>query len=116
MYTRKKTVEMDGVSISIAPLTCGQADSFLDEQQLIVADLSGTKDDQEIKKQAKRLEKLWYQFICDGLNNANPDAKFSVERLKAEFDKPFIQLLLETIKEMSGLVTKQPQGEAIALQ
>jgi len=28
-FTRKKKVELDGVAITVAPLTCGQADNFL---------------------------------------------------------------------------------------
>jgi len=60
----------------------------------------------------KRLEREYYAFVCDGYNNANPDDKMTVERLKAELDKVMINELLKEIKSMSGLADKQ--GETIA--
>lgn len=107
MYTRKKEVTLDNISITVSPLTCGQADSFLEEQTNIIKE-AALAAPEDRAKYASKIEKLWYQFVVDGINNASNEStsKWTVERLRAELDKVFIQLLLETIKEMSGLVTK----------
>jgi len=91
---------MDGLEVEVGPLMCGEADEFLAKQAECLA--SSPPD-------LKKLEHAHYQFVCDGYNNANPDAKMTVERLRAEFDKVFIDEMLREIQAMSGLA---PKGEA----
>jgi hypothetical protein len=96
-FTRKATVEMDGVSVAVAPLTCAQADEFLSVQaECLKAD----------PPDMARLEKEYYLFVCNGYNNANGDQQMTPERLRAEMDKVLINALLVKIKAMSGLADK----------
>lgn len=99
-FVRKRTVEMDGVEVIVAPLTCAQGEQFLSDQAECVKDPDNPD--------RTRLLRNAYQLVADGLNNANPDAKLSVERVKAEMDSMLINKLAETIMEMSGLMFKQP--------
>jgi hypothetical protein len=106
-FTRKQTVTMDGVELVVSPLTCVQADEFLSTQTEIFSSQNG--DEKSAVEKSKKLESLWYKFICDGMNNANPDSKMTTERLRSEFDKVFLDALKTKIMEMSGLGMK---GEA----
>ena len=104
-FTRKQNVILDGVEVLISPLTCLQVDEFLADQEKIIAEV-----DIDADARGKKLETLWYKFIVSGLNNANPELRMTAERLRDEFDKPFLAKLKESIMEMSGIGVKR--GEA----
>lgn len=100
-FTRKKTVEMDGMSVSVAPLTCAQTDEFLATQEEIVS-----QSDLDVKAKSEKLEKLWFKFVVDGMNNADPDLKMTIERLRSEMDKVLASKLKEEIMAMSGIAIR----------
>jgi hypothetical protein len=103
-YQRKKTIEMDGVTFEVGPLSCAQADQFLNDQSEALGYNDAGEKVGEVD--GKRLLKVVYQFVCDGFNNANPEAKLTIEMLKSQFDKVMIDKMADTIRAMSGLATK----------
>ena len=97
-FIRKKTVEMDGVSVPVSPLLSREVDEFLSNQLEV---LKNTE-----KPAAERFEAmktLWLGFIVAGLNQAGAEPKFTIERLHAEFDKVFLEKLRAEIMQMSGI-------------
>lgn len=98
-YTRKFRVEVEGGEpIWVAALTCGQAEEFLEEQELALKEEDSTK-------RVARLEKNTYQFIVNALNNADePGAElWSTELVKARLDKQQIDAILAVAMVRSGL-------------
>ncbi len=107
-FVRKRTVTLDGVDVIVAPLTCAQAEQFIAANNECVRNPDGTrKADADVDNAA--LVKIFYQMVVDGLNNAQPELKMTIERFKAEFDQGMFKALNKTILEMSEL--NNPEGE-----
>jgi hypothetical protein len=108
---RKKTTSIDGLEIQIASLTVEQVEGFLEQIK-----------DAEKAENGSRIMKLWKEFICHSLNNAQAqDAeKWTPERLNKEMDTLTIKhLQAETWHFTTGLElqpkTEEPKrGEASA--
>jgi hypothetical protein len=100
-FIRKKTIEMDGVSVTIAPLLSIEVDEFLAEQQKT---LSSNGDGEEVKK-FESLRKSWLDVIARGLNRGagNNAAEFTVESIQKDFDKVFLERIRTEIMDMSGI-------------
>lgn len=95
-FIRKKTIEMDGVSVTIAPLLSGQADEFLTKQKEI---LNGSGEAKE-----SALRDLWLDFIAIGLSQGmGPESKFTAKSVQEDFDKVFLERVRLEIMEMSGI-------------
>ena len=118
MAFRKKTIEMDGVSVVISPFSCAQADEFFTVQKEFFADeknkaLKGHEYTMAIRKA------LVTPFLLYGLNNAlkdgGPDvvSPYTDERLQKEFDMVFLTRIEREIFEMSGILLTVP-GEVKA--
>jgi hypothetical protein len=105
-FVRRRTVEVDGASIEVAPLTCEQMEQFLDTQKKII------ESDESNTEKVSKLDSLWFKFVACGLNNALNGAsteatQFSEERLRKEFDKPSVMLHLKpVIMDMTGIFEK----------
>ena len=115
-FTRKKQIEMDGVSITIAPLVSKDIDVLLEKQLAIFSDKESPLD-----QKAKSLGETWFQMIADGLNNANgvdPEHKFTAENVQTQFDKRLLKKLKDEIADMSGIEIRDKEisntGEAKA--
>lgn len=109
-FVRKKSIEMDGVTVVIAPLFSKQVDEMLSEQVRIL-------DQTEIptEEKVRALSRSWMQMIADGLNNANgvdPDHRYTSENIHEQFDKVMLKRLKDEIAEMSGMGISEGEAKA----
>lgn len=105
-YTRIIPVGLDNVSVNIAPLTCGQTELYLKNQK-------ATSKIEDAEQKSIRLSELAYGMVADGLNNVGEE-KWTVERVRAEFDKVFAAKIQSKIIDESGLVIPNLESPATA--
>jgi len=105
-YVRVFTVEMDGVKIQCAPLTCGPTEEFLDKQEEALKE-------PDMEKRQELLRGLTYKFVADGLSAAGEEA-WTAERVRAELDKVLVGKLRDKIMVESGLELPNPESPATA--
>lgn len=110
---RKKDIELNGASFTIAPLTLAQAEAWklsVDESK---------KQREENPEQERTNEDIYKQqfkdVICPSLNNALPlntpdDQKWTPDKCWLEFDMVLNSWLFSEILEFSGYKTKAPDG------
>jgi hypothetical protein len=101
---RKKEVNLDGQSYTISPLSLSQVTTFLEKQR----DALAIKDGKKVgDADPKKLEAVWREFLCFGLNNAGKDANdfivWTTERILDELDLKFFELLRDELLDFSGL-------------
>jgi hypothetical protein len=99
MQRRLRTVKLDNLSATVAPLSFDQAQDFSVKYQRLAARQASEEE----------IAALTIQAVADGLNNALSAAEFrdwNVGRVRSEFDAGFISALSNTIFEMSGLAVQ----------
>ena len=101
-FIRKRTIEMDGVSVIIAPMLSIEVDEFLAKQQEV---LSKNGDNGEEVKKFESLRQSWLDLIVRGLNRGagNKSSEFTIENIQKDFDKVFLERIRNEIMDMSGI-------------
>lgn len=120
---RIKTLDVDGVDVKLGALSLDQVEEFLEKQRDALGLNKAGKEVEGKKPDPEKMVGVWRDFLCVGLNNASPDAKWTPKRIGSEFDLVFYDRLRETLLEFSGLreetktlpvISTAPVGEATA--
>lgn len=104
MLVRVKEVDLDacGTRARIAAHTFGQLEAFA------AARISGGLDEAE----AKAANEAIRRFVCEALNNADPNAAWTPDRIAAEMDPRTFQALFQAALEFDGLTPAAGSAES----
>jgi hypothetical protein len=105
---RVREITMDGVTVRISPLSYDEAEKYITESKELASRQPPLSTDEWLKRQ--------WDSVVFTLNKATPkteNERWTVEKLKSEFDMLLIAHIYEQFMQMSGVVSV-PKGEAEA--
>jgi hypothetical protein len=102
---RIRTIELDGLSFKISPMTMDDVETYLAEGKKLV-DADPKTDDAAWAKRTLRT-------VAAALNSQENDGKWEEKRVASELDMPTVRFVYAEYMKVSGLVAPEP-GEARA--
>ena len=101
-FLRKKQITLDGITVTIGSILSCEAEEMFTAQREIFDQPETTPESKLI-----RIRKSWDDFIAKSLTRGEakpaPEGGWSAENIHKEFDKGFLALLLDEIREMNGV-------------